>query len=449
MLFRSRFGGSDIEIVHGAGCNINRKLPELDVRLLTDVTLDYYSSVEEMDIGAAPAQSGTTGVFRMMWFRDPLGRRGNNFGFGARFSMQFTPDVSGEWQFGVESVAPVKLIIDGRVVLDNTDAPVGGSFFGNGKYESTVGVELQAGHSYSFVAEVRHSPTGMGLGGINLGAQAPMDDDMLNKAVDMAARADLSIVVVGTNDDWESEGWDREDIDLPGDQNVLVEEVAKVSKRTIVVVNAGSPVAMPWIDDVQGVIYTWFAGQEMGDALVDLLTGDVEPSGRLPVTLPKKIVDTPAAEHHPGRNGKAQYLEGRLIGYRWYDKVGRDPLFPFGFGLGYADVTVTGALAIDAHTVEATVANGSARDGVQVVQVYAHRVDREGLPSDEPVNILAGYERVEVAAGASATVRISLNADTYRTWDLVNGRWTTWSGDVELRVGTSSRHFTHALAVSL
>ena len=265
----------------------------------------------------------------------------------------------------------------------------------------------------------------------------------------MAARANLSIVVVGTNDDWESEGWDREDIDLPGDQNVLVEEVAKVSKRTIVVVNAGSPVAMPWIDDVQGVIYTWFAGQEMGDALVDLLTGDVEPSGRLPVTLPKKIVDTPAAEHHPGRNGRAQYLEGRLIGYRWYDKVGRDPLFPFGYGLGYADVAVTGARVIDAHTVEATLTNNSARDGVQVVQVYAHRVDRDGLPSDEPVNILAGYERVEVAAGASTTVRISLNADTYRTWDLVNGRWTTWSGDVELRVGTSSRHFTHALAVSL
>ena len=193
----------------------------------------------------------------------------------------------------------------------------------------------------------------------------------------------------------------------------------------------------------------WFAGQEMGDALVDLLTGDVEPSGRLPVTLPKKIVDTPAAEHHPGRNGRAQYLEGRLIGYRWYDKVGRDPLFPFGYGLGYADVAVTGARVIDAHTVEATLTNNSSRDGVQVVQVYAHRVDRDGLPSDEPVNILAGYERVEVAAGASTTVRISLNADTYRTWDLVNGRWTTWSGDVELRVGTSSRHFTHALAVSL
>jgi beta-glucosidase len=446
---RDRIGGAGVDIVHGAGCNINRKLPELDMRLLSGVTLEYFAAVDDLDTGAAPAQTGTTGVFRMMWFRDPLGRKGNNFGFGARFSMQFTPDVTGEWQFGVESVAPVKLMIDGRVVLDNTDAPVGGSFFGNGKYESTVGVELEAGRAYSFVAEVRHSPTGMGLGGINLGAQAPVDDDMLNKAVDMAARADLSIVVVGTNDDWESEGWDREDIDLPGDQNVLVEEVAKVSKRTVVVVNAGSPVAMPWINDVQGVIYTWFAGQEMGDALVDILTGEVEPSGRLPVTLPKKIVDTPAAEHHPGRNGKAQYLEGRLIGYRWYDKVGRDPLFPFGFGLGYAEVAVTGAKAIDSHTVEATLTNTSSRDGVQVVQVYAHRVDRDGLPNDEPVNILAGYERVEVPAGGSATVRVRLNSDTYRTWDIVNGCWSTWSGPVELRVGTSSRDVTHVLSLLL
>ena len=446
---RDRIRAAGVEITHGAGCNINRKLPELDARLLSGVTLDYFSSVEDLDSGAAPAQSGTTGTFRMMWFRDPLGRKGNNFGFGARVSMQFTPDVDGEWQFGVESVAPVRLIIDGRVVLDNTDAPSGGSFFGNGKYESTVGVVLESGRAYSFVAELRHAPTGMGLGGLNLGAQAPVDDDMLNKAVDMAARADLSIVVVGTNDDWESEGWDRADIDLPGDQNVLVEEVAKVSRRTVVIVNAGSPVAMPWIDDVQGVVCTWFAGQEMGDALVDILTGQVEPSGRLPVTLPRKLVDTPAAEHHPGRNGKAQYLEGRLIGHRWYDKVGRDPLFPFGFGLGYARVDVTAASLVDSHTVEATLTNTSSRDGVQVVQVYAHRVERDGLPNDEPVNILVGYERVHVAAGATVTARVAVDKDAYRTWDTESNAWVAWSGAIELNVGTSSRHFTHTLSLTL
>ena len=446
---RNRLGGS-VEIVHGEGCRINKKLPELDRRLIENARIDYFADPASLsDPAATPDKTVEPGTYRMIWFKDPLGRSGNNFGFGARFTVPFTPDVSGEWEIGLESVADSRILVDGVLLLDNTDVPKGGSFFGMGKHESTRMVALEAGRTYEIVVEVPHVPTGAGLGGVNIGAQAPVDDDALNKAIDMAARADLSIVVVGTNDDWESEGWDREDIDLPGDQNVLVEEVAKVSKRTIVVINAGSPVAMPWLDDVQGVVYAWFAGQEMGDALVDILTGEVEPSGRLPVTLPRKMVDTPAAEHHPGRNGKAQYLEGRLIGHRWYDKVGRDPLFPFGFGLGYADVTVTGAKVVDSHTVEATVTNTSSRDGVQVVQVYAHRVDRDGLPSDEPVNILAGYERVEVAAGATATVRIVLNSDVYRTWDLANGRWTTWSGAVELRVGTSSRDITHALSLTL
>jgi len=446
---RTRLGGS-VEIVHGEGCRINKKLPELDRRLVSDARIEYFADPASLaDSSATPDKTIEPRTYRVTWFRDPLGRPGNNVGFGARFTVQFTPDVTGEWEIGLESVADSRILVDGALLLDNTDVPNGGSFFGMGKHESTRMIALEAGRTYEIVVEVPHVPTGGGLSGVNIGAQAPVDDDSLNKAIDMAARADLSVVVVGTNDDWESEGWDRKDIDLPGDQNVLVEEVAKVSKRTIVVINAGSPVAMPWLDDVQGVIYAWFAGQEMGDALVDILTGEVEPSGRLPVTLPRKMVDTPAAEHHPGRNGKAQYLEGRLIGHRWYDKVGRDPLFPFGFGLGYADVTVGDAQVIDSHTVEATVTNNSSRDGVQVVQVYAHRVDREGLPSDEPVNILAGYERVEVAAGATSTVRIELNRDVYRTWDLANGRWTAWSGAVELRVGTSSRDFTHALSLTL
>jgi beta-glucosidase len=205
----------------------------------------------------------------------------------------------------------------------------------------------------------------------------PIDHDQLGEAIDLAAKCDVSVVVVGTNDDWESEGWDREDIDLPGKQDILIHEVAKVSKRTIVVINAGSPVAMPWLNEVDAVLFTWFAGQEMGDALVDVLLGDVEPSGRLPVTMPRRMEDTPAAEHHPGRNGVAKYLEGRLIGYRWYDTIGREPQFPFGFGLGYADVLVTDAASSGTHMVTTTLQNTSQRDGVQVVHVSlslrAHR----------------------------------------------------------------------------
>jgi len=442
--------GSSVRIEHSAGCNINKKLPELDARLLQNVSLDYYRDPAELDdANAVPAESGTTGVFRLLWAGDPLNRHEPNFAFGARLAAQLTPDQTGEWAFGIESVAPVRVIIDGAVVLDNVDVPRGGSFFGMGKPETVVTVDLEAGRTYLFVVEVRHTPTGAGLSGLSVGAIPPENENMMEEAVTLAATCDVSIVVVGTNDDWESEGWDRETIALPGEQDALIAEVAKVSKRTIVIVNAGSPVSMPWLDDVEAVIYAWFPGQEFGDALVDILVGDVEPSGRLPVTLPRRLEDTPAFEHHPGRNGVAKYLEGRLIGYRWYDTVGREPLFPFGFGLGYADVQLIDASKSGTHGVDVVVRNNSARAGVQVVQVYAHRKDRDGLPSDEPDQKLVGYSRVKVAANGTTMLHVDLDPDAYRMWDPETSAWAQWTGNIELRVGTSSRHIAHRIAITL
>jgi beta-glucosidase len=442
--------GSSVRIEHSAGCNINKKLPEIDARLLQNVSLDYYRDPAELDDAkSVPAESGTTGVFRLIWAGDPLNRREPNFAFGARLAAQLTPDQTGEWVFSIESVAPVRVIIDGVIVLDNADVPAGGSFFGMGKPETLVTINLEAGRTYSFVIELRHTPTGAGLSGLTIGAMGPQLENMMEEAISIAATCDVSIVVVGTNDDWESEGWDRDTIALPGEQDALVAEIAKVSKRTIVVVNAGSPVSMPWLDDVEAVIYVWFPGQEFGDALVDLLVGDVEPSGRLPVTLPRRLEDTPAFEHHPGRNGVAKYLEGRLIGYRWYDTVGREPMFPFGFGLGYADVKIIDASKSGTHGVDVAIRNESTRAGVQVVQVYAHRKDRDGLPSDEPDQKLVGYARVKVAAKGTTMLHIDIDPDAYRMWDPEISAWAQWAGNVELRVGTSSRHIAHRIAITL
>ena len=439
-----------VDVQHSPGCNINKKLPELDIRNLRDVHMDYFNDVEQMDNpSAVPDMAGTTGVFRLLWTGDPLGRREPNISFGARMSTVFTAHVSGEWSFSLESVAAARILIDGAIVLDNADVPAGGSFFGMGKPETIIKIALEAEREYSLVVEVRHTPIGSGLSGLTIGAMGPIDHDQLGEAIDLAAKCDVSIVVVGTNDDWESEGWDREDIDLPGKQDILIHEVAKVSKRTIVVINAGSPVAMPWLNDVDAVVYTWFAGQEMGDALVDLLMGDVEPSGRLPMTMPRRMEDTPAAEHHPGRNGTAKYIEGRLIGYRWYDTIGREPQFPFGFGLGYANVVVSDAATSGTYMVNTTLTNASDRDGAQVVQVYAHLVNRDGLANDEPFQRLVGWTRVVVPAGASVNAVVKLDRDAYRTWDVEASSWTQWTGDVELRVGTSSRHMTHFLPISV
>jgi beta-glucosidase len=442
--------GHLVDIHHAPGCNINKKLPELDARLVSNVVVDYFNHPSDLDNPLAPPDvSGTTGAFRILWVADPVGRRGGGHSFGARFSMEFTPDVSGTWAFSIESVSPVQVAVDGEIILDNAELPAGGSFFGTGKPEMVAHIDMEAGQSYSLTAEVRHAPSGMGLSGISIGAMAPVSEHLLSDAVNIAAQCDVSIVVVGTNDDWESEGWDRTDIALPGDQDALVAEVARVSQRTIVVVNAGSPVSMPWLEDVDAVLCAWFPGQEMGDALVDILMGEVEPSGRLPVTLPRRLEDTPAFEHHPGRNGVAQYREGRLIGYRWYDTVGREPLFPFGFGLGYANIDFVHAEVVHDYAISVSVQNTSSRAGVEVVQVYAHLLNRQHVAPDEPDQRLVGYARVTVAAHSTETAEISIDRDAYRTWNLDAAAWEQWQGPVELRVGTSSRHIAHRLEVLL
>ena len=343
-----RLSAHGVDVSHEVGCLINRRLPALDLHLCGPLTIDYFTDPDDLDVVDArcrAARSTTTGTAHMMWVADPLDRPGAAFEFGARLSTTFTPDATGEWRLGVESVAPARLLVDGEVVVDNADVPVGGSFFGTGRAELTAAIPLEAGRIYQLVVEVRHRHTGMGMGGVNIGSQAPVVGDPMIAAVDAAAEADVAIVVVGTNDDWESEGWDRAVLELPGQQDELIRNVAAVNPRTVVVVNAGSPVAMPWLADVQAVLMAWFPGQEMGAALVDVLFGDIEPQGRLPVTFPRRLEDTPAFEHHPGRNGAAPYLERRLVGYRWYDTVGREPLFEFGHGLGYADVSIASARA--------------------------------------------------------------------------------------------------------
>ena len=221
--------------------------------------------------------------------------------------------------------------------------PSGGSFFGLGKAEQIGTAELQAGRGYELEVRLRRPPSDNGLSGLNIGAFAPVLTDPVAEAVDLAADADLAIVVVGTNADWESEGYDRDNLDLPGRQDELIANVARAGAQTIVSSTParrcrchGSTTSMlsssPGSPDRRWVTHwstCWSATSSRRDGCRCRSRASLE--------------DTPAFEHHPGRNGVANYLEGRLIGYRWYDTVGREPLFPFGFGLGYADVAITAA----------------------------------------------------------------------------------------------------------
>lgn len=259
-------------------------------------------------------------------------------------------------------------------------------------------------------------------------------------AVALARASDVAVVCVGYG---EAEFADLAGIDLPAHQNQLIAEVAAANPRTVVVLNTGSAVTMPWLGQVQGVLEEWYAGQEVGSAVARLLFGDANPSGKLPVTFPVSLADVPAhtAAQWPGAGGTVQYSEGLKVGYRWYDAGDITPLFPFGFGLSYttfafSNLQVGAPDASGSATVTATVTNTGSRAGAEVAQLYV------GAPAStgEPARQLKGFQRVELQPGASEQVRFTLTAHDLAYWSDASGGWTTAPGEYRILVGDSSRN---------
>lgn len=259
------------------------------------------------------------------------------------------------------------------------------------------------------------------------------------RAAALAAAADLAVVVIG---DDAAEGSDRTTMDLPAAHNDLVERVVAANPNTIVVLNTGAPVTMPWLDRVHTLVEVWYAGQEVGNALADVLFGDVDPSGRLPVTFPTSADQSPSmgAPRFPAGPNGYDYTEGLHVGYRGYDAEGLTPLFPFGYGLSYTSFTYSkpcvtpAARGGDGASVSFTVTNTGQRAGTTVAQVYV------GFPAaaGEPPRQLAGFERVTLPAGGSQRVTVKLPASAFRVWSVGQG-WKVPGGRYTVQVGTSSR----------
>ena len=278
--------------------------------------------------------------------------------------------------------------------------------------------------------------------GARIGASPPDTGDEFERAVASASEADVAVVVVGSNGQWESEGHDRPDLSLPGRQRELVEAVLEVNPRTVVVVNAGSPVDMPWASDAGAVLMTWYPGEEGADALADMIVGASEPSGRLPVTFPARVEDGPAGlgvegDRYPGVEGKVVYGEGVLVGYRFYETTRLAPAFPFGFGLSYGDIVFDEvAVDEDGSGVRVTLSNRGARRGTEVVQVYVRAP--ESLVR-RPDRVLAGFVKAAIDPGGRETVRVVLGPAAFRYWDVETHAWRTDPGRYEVLVGSSSR----------
>ena len=230
---------------------------------------------------------------------------------------------------------------------------------------------------------------------------------------------------------------DRRDIRLHGRQNDLIEAVAAANPRTAVFIISGSAVEMPWIDKVPCVVQAWYAGMEVGNAAAGIVFGDVNPSGKLPITFPKRLEDVPAHSIGQYNDQDCEYREGLLVGYRHYDTRNVEPLFPFGHGLSYTKFAY-GNLKVDPATLEVRVSvkNTGARKGKEVVQLYVRDVQSR-LP--RPVKELKGFEKVELAPGEIKEVVFRLDQRALAFYDADAKRWVVESGEFDILVGSSSR----------
>jgi beta-glucosidase len=374
-----------------------------------------------------------------------------------RMQTVWTAEAAGVRHIGVGTVGHIAVSIDGTEIFngeleDDTDV-LGAALFD--PPQTIHAFEARAGQRFAVDAlyqlpEQQEIP----LTAILLGEEAIVADPQaeIQAAVEAARTADVAVVVVGTNAAIESEGFDRKDLDLPGHQNELVEAVAAVNPRTVVVVNSGSPVLMPWLDRVGSVLLGWFGGQEFGTAVADILLGKEEPGGRLPTTWPAALGDVPVLNTAPV-DGKVVYSEGIHVGYRaWLKQQAAGdaaPLLPFGFGLGYTTFELGTAHAPQSVpagqdiVVHVPVRNSGTRTGREVVQVY---LTREDSAVERPVRWLAGYAGTHLAAGGTDTVEVRIPARAFGHYD---GGWQVERGSFRLLVGRHAADDFQALEVAV
>lgn len=425
---RAAFPDSDVS--HGPGCSITRYPPLIDLRWTSTASGDPGIDVVIVD-GDDP--DGPDEIERHVTRRSSLNwdASARSSPWSARLTATLAPPATGRYVFQGGSTARFRIAVDDQVVVDGWE-PAGAS---RGR-RVEGGIHLVAGETYSLRADIA-APAGA-RSGVEVRCQAPLPDDAFEAAVESARSADAAIVVVGTNGDWETEGRDRRTMDLPGRQEDLIRAVAAVNDRTIVVVNAGSPVTMDWVDEVPAVLQSWFLGQETGNAIADVITGAVDASGRLPTTIPKRIEDTPAYLNYPGEFGKVVYGEGLFVGYRWYDARRIEPRYPFGHGLSYTAFDYSPlSVAADGETatVRLTVTNTGARDGVETVQVYVRDVEST---VQRPPKELKAFSKVTVAAGAGRDVSFTLDRSAFAFWHPGEHGWRVEPGEFEILVGSSS-----------
>jgi len=382
------------EVTHAPGVKAHTRLPVADV------------VVELRDLDSGEPEQRATGDF--VWFGAPR---------TVELRTTITADRTGEHVIGASGVGHFRLTLDGQLAFDETLALREGADPGEGLFappQRGVPVTLAAGQAVEIVLRAE------GVTAFQLNHEPPFPESALDDAVALARDADLVVAVVGTTPEVESEGFDRTSLALPGAQDELIARLTDANPKTVVVINAGAPVLMPWIKQAPAVLLTWFGGQEVGHAIADVILGAAEPGGRLPTTWPASEAGLPSVTPV---DGVLRYEEGLKVGYRG----AVEPLFPFGHGLGY---TSWAYLAMDGAKVR--LANTGTRRGREVVQVYASKPDSA---VERPARWLAGFAVVDADPGEEVIVDVPLAPRAFEHWG--DGAWQREPGPFVLEAGRS------------
>jgi beta-glucosidase len=455
--------GDDVEFKYAKGAHTYRLLPPLSQHC-TDLQGKQGWTMEMFRKGRTDEPMKTTHEFKDSAFSPILDNEAKDKEI--KLTTTFIPSETGSHYLGCSGIGPTIVTINGEVVFEqknNSPDPMGFLLGGNPEEEFTV--SFQAGQSYKIQI---HSmpPSGeedfsilSGLPGFRMGFMnaSEHDLDMLTQARDLAKDVDIAIVFTGHTPAWETEGQDQLSFNLPrdGSQDKLVEAVSSANKKTIVVNSTGVAVALPWLPNVAALVQAWFPGQEAGNAIADIISGAVNPSGRLPISWPKRVEDAPAYGNFPGEKKDGQltvrYDEGVFVGYRHYDRIAKDKLhFPFGFGLSYTTFSLFGAhvYATSPDSFKATVAvkNTGNVTGSTVVQLY---IGRKEHASEHPIKTLAAFRKVTVEVGWSWSVEMTVGLKDFAYFDEKEKKWKVDRGQYDFSFGQSAAHIESVVMVDV
>ena len=439
--------GSTVRIVHERGIDHEPRPPIIDARLLKPAAganspglkATYY---DQPGYTGQIVQEGVETHFAKLGF-GAAAQTEDDLSFSVEWTGFLTPRHSGLHQFEITHSSPdAELIIDGAALIsEETPRETEMLFMILPLNRREAAVTFEAGRSYKVC--LRYSqPAAKAIRAFNIfnvSLREPAPDR--SQAIDAAAQADCAVVFVGAGTTAETEGLDRASMRLSDAQNALVEDVIAANRKTVVVVNTGAPVEMPWADRAAAILQMWLPGQEGGHALADILTGAVCPSGKLPVTFPARYEDNPTALHYPG-GLQSDYGEGIFVGYRYYDKTGTAPLFPFGYGLSYTSFALSGAAGPasiktgEPAEIQVRIANTGKRAGAEAVQVYVEdRATTESMPPRQ----LRAFQKVYLEPGEERTLSFTLLPRDFAWFDPDTNDWRVTPGAYRIHLGTSSR----------